>query len=320
MLGDAKGMNCQASNFSRAFSASPQGEKGSDLHGDSQALTFPRIAVTALGLVDHDGESATVAYASLIQTFNRYLLEQMTAESHVAGPNPSLIKGVPDSLSRSPLAQLIRIDAKSVSVCQQCGVATNRETSMSVLDIIYPRRVSEARSPSECSALTLPTHSQAMSNELPPASDFPSIIRNSIHRETIARMVCTACRQTNHLRVRRVLTDAPLPPVLVVNAGVRTSDELEIWVDGRQGQGKKFVQPRFSVGRSGENVVVKGLEAGAVTDGAVTYELRVRAAYLDHDEDVAEICDHPRAGHGRSDSVRRRPASSCRARSRCTLS
>lgn len=25
MLGDAKGMNCQASNFSRAFSASPQG-------------------------------------------------------------------------------------------------------------------------------------------------------------------------------------------------------------------------------------------------------------------------------------------------------
>lgn len=26
MLGDAKGMNCQASNFSRAFSASPQGE------------------------------------------------------------------------------------------------------------------------------------------------------------------------------------------------------------------------------------------------------------------------------------------------------
>jgi PAB-dependent poly(A)-specific ribonuclease subunit 2 len=26
MLGDAKGMNCQASNFSRAFCASPQGE------------------------------------------------------------------------------------------------------------------------------------------------------------------------------------------------------------------------------------------------------------------------------------------------------
>jgi PAB-dependent poly(A)-specific ribonuclease subunit 2 len=66
----------------------------------------------------------------------------MTAESHVAGPKPSLIKGVPDSLSRSPLAQLIRIEAKSVSVCQQCGVATSRDTSMSVIDIVYPRRVS----------------------------------------------------------------------------------------------------------------------------------------------------------------------------------
>lgn len=122
-------------------------------------------------------------------------------------------------------------------------------------------------------ALTLP--SQAMSNEIPPASDFASILRNSIHRETIARMVCSACRQTNHLRVRRVLTETPLPPVLVVNAGVRTSDELDIWVDGRQGPGKKFMQPRFSVGRNGDAIVVKGLNGKETTEGAVTYELRV---------------------------------------------
>lgn len=94
-------------------------------------------------------------------------------------------------------------------------------------------------------------------------------------------MVCTACRQTNHLRIRRVLAETPLPPVLVINAGVRTSDELDIWVDGRQGAGKRFMQPRFSVGRNGDNVVVKGLEGGETTEGAVTYELRVSAPLHD---------------------------------------
>lgn len=123
-----------------------------------------------------------------------------------------------------------------------------------------------------------------MSNELPPASDYPSILRNSIHRETIARMVCNACRQTNHLRIRRVLGETPLPPVLVINAGVRTSDELDIWVDGRQGAGKRFMQPRFSVGRNGDNVVVKGLEGGETTEGAVTYELRVSDPFPSHRE------------------------------------
>lgn len=100
-----------------------------------------RCAVTALGLVDHDGENSTVAYASLIQTFNRYLLEQMSAESHVAGPNPSLVKGVADSLSRAPLAQLLRLETKTVSLCQQCGVSTRRDTNLSVIDLVYPRRV-----------------------------------------------------------------------------------------------------------------------------------------------------------------------------------
>lgn len=90
--------------------------------------------------MDHDGE-ATVAYASLIQTFNRYLLEQMTAESDSPGLKPSLIKSTPEPTIKSPLAQLLKIDAKTVSVCQQCGVATSRDNALSFIDLVYPRRV-----------------------------------------------------------------------------------------------------------------------------------------------------------------------------------
>lgn len=92
--------------------------------------------------MDHNRDSATVAYASLIQTFSRYLLEQMTTESQLDKKPPALVKGLDGSAQRSPLAQLTRLDAKSISTCQSCGVAMPRDTSLGVLDLIYPRKVS----------------------------------------------------------------------------------------------------------------------------------------------------------------------------------
>lgn len=115
-----------------------------------------------------------------------------------------------------------------------------------------------------------------MSNEPAPASDYASILRNSIHRETIARMVCSTCRQTNHLRIRRVLAEIELPPILIINAGVRTADELEFWIDGRVGVGTRFLHPKFSIGKQGDAVVISSDE-GADTNGGIGYELRVRS-------------------------------------------
>lgn len=118
-----------------------------------------------------------------------------------------------------------------------------------------------------------------MSNELPPASDYASILKSSIHRETIARMVCSSCRQTNHLRIRRVLADVQLPPVLIVNAGVRTADELELWVDGRAGAGSRFLGNRFEIGKQGDAVVVQSQDGGE-SKGGVVYELRASRHFL----------------------------------------
>jgi PAB-dependent poly(A)-specific ribonuclease subunit 2 len=115
-----------------------------------------------------------------------------------------------------------------------------------------------------------------MSNEVAPASDFAAIVRNSIQREAIGRMVCSSCRQTNHLRIKRVVGDSPLPPVLVMNAGVRTADELDVWVDNRLGQGIRFMTPRFAAKTNADAIDVKSLSAeDAVPAGAAVYELRV---------------------------------------------
>lgn len=164
MLGDGKGTNCQASNFSRAFGASSQSQSFHFTWWSNADETNPLVA--ALGLMDHDHESSTIAYASLIQTFNRFLLEQMTAESDQPGRNPLVFKSAsspppppplalntkpngrygkgaastPLTSVRSPLTQLLRVEARSVSTCQ-CGGTTARESPFNMVDLIYPRRV-----------------------------------------------------------------------------------------------------------------------------------------------------------------------------------
>lgn len=209
--------------------------------------------------MDHDSESSTVAYASLIQTFNRFLLDQMTAEADSPGYNPSLLKSnLATTGIKSPVSQLLALEAKTLSICQ-CGGQTSRDSTLSVVDMIYPRR--------------------AMSNETTPASDFATIVRNSLSRESVARMTCSTCRQSHHLRIKRILSDAaPLPPVLIMNAGVRTADELEFWTDGRQGEGRRFLESRFYIGKetaTDGGLVVSSPESSEGQTGVAVYELRV---------------------------------------------
>lgn len=289
MLEDAKGMNCQASNFSRAFGSNPQ--SASDPFASRVArpdLAFSTRAVAALGLIDHENDAAkSVAYATLIQTFNRYLLEQMTTESvlpasskSVPPQQVSLLRDAPDSAQRKPpLAQLVKLETHSLSTCQNCLAKSDRETSLNVVDLVYPRKVCLPDS-STTIFTTDARCAQAMSNEAPAPNTFSAILAASITRETVARLPCSSCRQNTHVRVRRAIPDmAQLPPVFVVNAGVRTADELELWMDKRDGSNgtKRFLPSRFTLSKSESATVVVGTEDSA--DGGaegVEYELRVR--------------------------------------------
>lgn len=69
----------------------------------------------------------------------------------------------------------------------------------------------------------------------------------------------------------------------MINAGVRTADELDIWSDGRlsglNGNGR-FLEPRFSVRITGEGVGISTEPEMEGKDGFVTYELKVRLSSI----------------------------------------
>jgi PAB-dependent poly(A)-specific ribonuclease subunit 2 len=126
MLEGANGVNCQASNFLRAFGLIRQGllKMSVDLH-----------LANALGLLEpeHITAESQIAYGSLIQTFFRFLLEQIYQEA--AGPSISIES---DKL----LPRLFRIPLLSISCCNSNSSHQHeREISPFIIDLSYPRNV-----------------------------------------------------------------------------------------------------------------------------------------------------------------------------------
>jgi hypothetical protein len=76
------------------------------------------------------------------------------------------------------------------------------------------------------------------------------------------------------LRVRRTIS-APLqenlPPLLAINAGVKSADHLDVWQDSRNGA-TRFLQDKFSVQADSDGSIAFSAASNAA--GAVSYELR----------------------------------------------
>jgi PAB-dependent poly(A)-specific ribonuclease subunit 2 len=124
MLEDAKGVNCQASNFSRAFSATPQ--------------------ASALGLMD-DKERSTSPYGSLIQSFNRWLMSTFSAEAVVDGESFDIRPSGLENLSLavpSAIEQVLGIETTTTNTCMNCGFVATRNTTLNTVDLSYPKKVS----------------------------------------------------------------------------------------------------------------------------------------------------------------------------------
>jgi len=124
MLEDAKGVNCQASNFSRAFSATPQ--------------------ASALGLMD-DKERSTSPYGSLIQSFNRWLMSTFSAEAVVDGESFDIRRSSLENLSLaapSAIEQVLGIETTTTNTCMNCGYVATRNTTLNTVDLSYPKKVS----------------------------------------------------------------------------------------------------------------------------------------------------------------------------------
>ena len=81
-------------------------------------------------------------YSSLIQNFNRFVLEQLHQEcsldraSAAAGPN------TPSGLATSPIQRVFGMKTANTNICGHCGLEEERITYPFVLDLMWPKPVS----------------------------------------------------------------------------------------------------------------------------------------------------------------------------------
>ncbi|KIO23414.1 hypothetical protein M407DRAFT_78054 [Tulasnella calospora MUT 4182] len=180
MLEDAKGTNCQASNFCKVIGRKPQ--------------------ATALSLIDYALDGVNPDYLTMIQQFNRFVMEEMASEGST-NPNPVI---VPQELKASdqgsptppPVTQIFGMSSKTVATCGQCRAAMERSHSFHVVDLNYPRKQLPHEPP-----VSLP-HS------------ISQLLTTSIQRETSYRSTCQNCRQQATFVSSRAIPSGSLPPVL----------------------------------------------------------------------------------------------------------
>lgn len=228
MLEDAHGINCQASNFSRAFSATPQ--------------------ASALGLMDGAGKSK-VAPSTLIQNFNRWLLSTLTTEAVLDGQTFNIRTPALESLSlagpTSPINQALGVAVKTTNTCLSCGHSSVRDSTLQVIDLAYPRRPSEA--------LSFPETLRS------------AIIRSSTTRAACPN--CKAFAPLSSQRDLGSAPEASFPPILSVNAMVSTPEQLEIWKDSsNHGKVRHYLTKRVAFRSGPEGITADDGDEGIVYD------------------------------------------------------
>ncbi|PWY98088.1 hypothetical protein BCV70DRAFT_202263 [Testicularia cyperi] len=269
MLEDAKGANCQATNFLRAF--------GNSHKAASLGLMDREDGPTNAAISGAGPGNSEIVYSNLVQTLNRFMLECTASEAqalnggtHAIGAAPAskgMTTGAPPGLGpplpsngsrvgrlpsspTSPTSPTIGIgggasggsggnaaawqgfDAlASTSHASVARLFSLQATTKSVC--IHCGRDSSRSSPTLSVDLIYPR--RPMSNEPAPPSDFASVLRASLLREAQNRAPCRACQFTAMFRSRRVMPPtSDLPRVLSVNAAIHTPEHLHFWLDANQ--------------------------------------------------------------------------------------
>ncbi|KAG7086554.1 hypothetical protein E1B28_002503 [Marasmius oreades] len=194
MLEDARGTNCQASNFCRAVGVL------------AHASNF-------IDLIDYGRESHEVDYAQKIQSFHRFLIDHIGLEGNTFPQNPSIVKDTYTSLSRvpAPITQLLGLDAKTLITCLHCKATREKENMSHIIELSYPRK--------------------ARANDSP--TDFPTILRQSLLRKMTHKATCQTCKHLATFSSRRTLPTKGLPLIMAINACVNTEDDMSHWIDHR---------------------------------------------------------------------------------------
>ncbi|KAF8479133.1 PAB-dependent poly-A-specific ribonuclease subunit PAN2 [Russula ochroleuca] len=125
MLEDAKGTNCQSSNFCKTVGVLAQ-------------------SVNAIELIDYGVDLAEMNYARMIQMFHRFLLDHLAVEEESYSDNPPLLPPDPSfpqyTATSPPITQLLGMFSRNTSICTYCKVMREKEQVTFVIDLIYSRK------------------------------------------------------------------------------------------------------------------------------------------------------------------------------------
>ncbi|KAF2262002.1 PAB-dependent poly(A)-specific ribonuclease subunit PAN2 [Lojkania enalia] len=177
MLEKAAGLNCQASNFLKTFS------------GLSNAMSLNLLEEMA----------PNVALATMIQAFNRFLLDKVSEEFRRMMPNPN---------GPTLMDQVLETQARASMRCAQCANETVRGGKTFVNELIYPAK-------------------HVVKNSRGPRPTFSQILKASIERQDQTRGWCNKCNRYQQMVQRKTIQ--ALPGVLMLNAAVQSHEAKLLW-------------------------------------------------------------------------------------------
>ncbi|KAF8969950.1 ubiquitin carboxyl-terminal hydrolase-domain-containing protein [Flammula alnicola] len=194
MLEDARGTNCQASNFCKTVGVLAQ-------------------ASNAIEIIDYGREASEIDYLQKIQIFHRFLVDHLSSEGNSFSNNPSLLPSSTQSTqAASPVTQLLGIDGQNFVTCSVCKGIREKPLLTHVVDLVYPKKPM--------------TNEQASPN-------FSNILRSSLFRQVTHKAVCPLCKHFSTFVSRRSTSSQQLPPILAVNASVYNDETFSFWQDSR---------------------------------------------------------------------------------------
>jgi hypothetical protein len=111
-------------------------------------LTYSPVA-GALGLFEPEQPDHSISYSMLIQNFIRFILEQLHQETFTPTSNPIVLRSINaasevESSSDMPstIQQVFGLKTTNYSKCSHCSNEIIRTTYPYVVDIMYPKKVS----------------------------------------------------------------------------------------------------------------------------------------------------------------------------------
>jgi PAB-dependent poly(A)-specific ribonuclease subunit 2 len=92
-----------------------------------------------MGLVDYAEESAShpIDYSSMIQMFNRFLLEQFALE--ISPFRSPIIRDPVTMHDQDPITQLVGVRARTMTECTNCGAQSEKPEGTRLIDLVYSK-------------------------------------------------------------------------------------------------------------------------------------------------------------------------------------